>query len=302
MANRLGHTRILEYLLVTLALPVMVWMELNEASRDISLALTGGKYEGYGRINRRRYRDDDESDDGEEPSPDWLRPSGYGRDKFRRAVRRAEISNYIEKRVVAGGRPEWILTKEGQKKAIKIFPLLKLAGRPWKGWWLVVTFDIPEIDRRARNSIRRQLKTIGFGQWQKSVYVSPHDIADDLAKLLRDNNLEDKVVPMISKRILAGSDWDFARRIFHVDEIEKRYRLLIEQLQNPPRSNGAGTFDVPPKLENPQEFLRRQFSRYVQILQDDPLLPVGLASRSGYGREAALSALQKYSVTNLKNR
>lgn len=283
MTDHPTRTRILEYLLVTLALPVMVWMELNEASRDISMALTGGKYEGYGRINRRRYRDD-ESDDGEEPSPDWLRPAGYGRENFHRAVRRAEVNNYIEKRVAAGGRPEWILTKEGQKKAIKIFPLLKLAGRPWQGWWLVVTFDIPEIARKTRDSIRRQLTAIGFGQWQKSVYVSPHDIADDLAKLLRDSNLEDKVVPMISKRILCGSDWEFARRIFHIDEIEKRYLLLIDRLETPPKS------------EPPQEFLRRQFSRYVQILQDDPLLPAGLAPQSGYGRETALAALQKYAA------
>lgn len=284
MNNPKGRTRILEYLLVTLALPVMVWIELNEVSRDISLALTGGKYEGYGRINRRRYRDDDESDDqaGGEPDPDWLRPAGYDRNNFRLAVWRAKKQNYIEKRIGAGGRPEWVLTKEGRSKAIKIFPLLKLAGRRFKGWWLVVTFDIPEIDRKTRNSIRRQLLNIGFGLWQKSVYVSPHDIADDLAKLLRDNNLEDKVVPMISKRILCGGDWEFARRIFHIDEIEKRYRLLIEQLENPPKS------------EDRREFLRRQFSRYVQILQDDPLLPVGLAPKSGYGRELALSALQKF--------
>lgn len=287
MTRRSGRTRILEYLLITLALPVMVWMELNEASRDISLALTGGKYEGYGRINRRRYRSDDEEDDESESDdldPDWLRPSGYDKKNFRRAIRRAEVKKYIEKRVGADGAPELALTKEGKEKAIKIFPLLKLAGRRWQGWWLVVVFDIPEIDRKARDSIRRQLLNIGFGQWQESVYVCPHDIADDLAKFLRDNNLEDKVVPLISKRILGGGDWEFARRIFHIDGVEKRYRRLIELLENPP------------KVKNPQEFLRRQFSRYVQILRDDPLLPVGLAPKGGYGREETLKVLQAFAA------
>lgn len=106
------------------------------------------------------------------------------------------------------------------------------------GWWL--------------NAIRRQLTAIGFVQWQKSVYVCPHDIADDLAKLLRDNNLEDKVVPMIAKRILAGNDWDFARDKF-----------------------------------------RRLFARFVEVVKSDPLLPVGLAPKTGYGREQALAALSK---------
>lgn len=247
-------------------------------SRDISLALTGGKYEGYGRINRRRRRDDDE------PDSDWLRPAGYSRNNFRLAVWRVKKQKYIEKRIAAGGSPEWILTEEGRDKVVKIFPLLKLASRRWKGWWLVVAFDIPEAEKKTREMIRRQLTSIGFGQWQKSVYVNPHDIAADLAKLLRDNGLEGKVVPMISKRILSGSDWDFARRIFHIDEIEKQYRLLIEQLENPPKSG------------NPQEFFRRQFSQYIQIVQSDPLLPVGLAPKAGYGREAALSALRKFAA------
>ncbi len=273
------RSRILDYILITAALPIIVWLELNEASQDISLAMTGGKYSGWGRLNRKRYRDDDD-----EPSDDWLCPPDYDSGNFRQAISRARRLKYLEKRLGPDDRPELVLTKEGEAKVLKRFPLMKLVGKPWQGWWLVVTFDIPESEVKTRNSIRRQLLNCGFGQWQKSVYVTPHDIADDLAQLLRDNNLQDKVVPMIAKRILAGNDWDFARRIFHIDEIEKRYRLLIEQLKNPP------------KTENPKEFLRRQFSRYVQILQNDPLLPIGLAPKTGYGREQILAALKEYAA------
>lgn len=273
------RTKILEYLLVTLSLPIMVWMELNEASEDISLALTGGKYSGYGRLNRKRYRGDDE------PDPDWLRPPDYSQDNFRTAIWRAKKLEYIEKCVGAGGLPELVLTAAGEARAREKFPLLKLAGKPWKGWWLVVTFDIPEIENIVRNSIRRQLINIGFAQWQKSVYVSPHDIADDLAKVLKNNRLADKVVPMLAKRILAGNDWKFARRIFKIDEIEKDYRKIIDSLKPSPE----------PTLKH-QDFLRRQFSRYIEILQHDPFLPVGLAPRDGYGREQALQALRKYAA------
>lgn len=255
----------------------MVWIELNEASEDISLALTGGKYSGWGRLNRKRYRDDEDR----EPD-DWLRPPDYDSRNFRQAISRARRLKYLEKRLGPGDQPELVLTQEGKTKVIKRFPLLKLACLPWKGWWLVVAFDIPEEDKKTREAIRRQLLRIGFGQWQKSVYVYPHDISDDLGQMLKDNRLEDKVVPMVAKRILAGNDWEFARRIFHIDEIENRYRLLIDRLETPPQD------------ENPKDFLRRQFNRYIQILQDDPLLPVGLAPEGGYGREQALAALQKY--------
>lgn len=284
----MAKSRFLDYILVTLALPVMVWVELNEASQDISLALTGGKYSGYGRLNRKRYRGDDESDDeagGGEPDPDWLRPSDYDNENFRQTLWRAKRMKYLEKRTNSRGAPELVLTAEGEKKVLKRFPLLKLAGRLWKGWWLVVTFDIPEADKKTRNSIRRQLVNIGFAQWQKSVYVSPHDIADDLSKILRDNQLEDKVVPMISKRILAGNDWEFARRIFKIDKLEAEYRRIAEAL-------------VPPAAPEPKhrDYLRRQLGRYIEAVKSDPLLPIGLTPKEGYGREQALMALQKYAA------
>jgi len=277
MSDHPARSRILDYLLITLSLPLVVWMELNEASRDISLALTGGKYSGYGQINRRRRGDD--------PAPDWLRPPDCKRENFRLAVWRAKNRRYLEKRSGPGGIPELVLTQEGRAKALKTFPLLKLALRPWKGWWLVVAFDIPETDKKNRESVRKQLTRIGFVQWQKSVYVSPHDIADDLAKLLKGNNLENKVVPMIAKRILAGNDWDFARRLFHIDQIEADYRQLEESLKSFQNSK-----------MNPREFLRRKFSQYINILRRDPLLPVGLTPKSGYGRESTLKALQTFAV------
>lgn len=283
MSGRHERTKILEYLLLTLALPVMVWMELNEASQDISLALTGGKYAGRGRLNRNRYRGDDE------PDSDWLCPPDYNRDNFQSAIWRAKRRQYIEKRTSPKGLPELVLTKEGESRILKRFPLLKLARLPWKGWWLVVAFDIPETDKKIRESIRRQLVNIGFGQWQKSVYVSPHDIADDLAKLLRNNHLEDKVVPMLAKRILSGNDWEFARRIFKIDDIEKDYREIIDSLKAPSKPN-----------LNHVNFLRRQFSRYVEIIKRDPLLPVGLTPPGGYGREKALMALRAYAAV-IKN-
>lgn len=279
MSNQPRRGKILEYLLITLALPVMVWMELNEASRDISLALTGGKYEGYGRINRRRRRGEDDDLD-----LDWLRPANYDEDKFKRTVGRALKRQYIEKRTTAAG-PELVLTKEGEDKILKRFPLLKLALKRWQGWWLVVTFDIPENDKKTRESIRRQLLSIGFAQWQKSVYVSPHDISGDLAKVLKNNHLEDKVVPMLAKRILAGNDWEFARRIFHIDEIEKEYQKIISSLIPPAK----------PNLKH-RNFLRQQFSRYIEIVQTDPMLPAGLAPKGGYGREKTLAALKTYAA------
>lgn len=272
------YTKVVEYLLITLALPLLVIYEFNEFSRDLSLAMTGGKYSGRGSLARGRRREEDE-----DPLPDWLRPGDYDEEKFRKAVDREIGRQIMEKRIGAGGRPELILTNEGEKKVWKKFPLLKLAKREWKGWWLVVPFDVPESQRLGRDKIRSQLLNLGFAQWQKSVYVSPHDIADDLAALLKKNNLEKMVVPMMAKRILIGNDWEFARSLFHIDEIQEEYRRIEDKLR---QAEVAGKIN--------SRVWKRQFAAYLGVLKQDPFLPAGLGPKEGYGREAALKTLHRY--------
>lgn len=272
------YTKVVEYLLVTLALPLLVIYEFNEFSRDLSLAMTGGKYSGRGSLARGRRRDEDE-----DSIPDWLRPGDYDEERFRKTVDREIGRQVMEKRIGASGRPELILTNEGEKKVWKKFPLLRLAKRQWKGLWLVVSFDVPESQRLGRDKIRHQLLNLGFAQWQKSVYISPHDIADDLAVLLKQNNLEKLVVPLAAKRILTGSDWEFARDLFRIDEIQEGYRRIEDRL----RQAEAGE-----KINS--KFWKRQFGAYLEVLKQDPFLPTGLGPKEGYGREETLKALHRY--------
>lgn len=272
------YTKVVEYLLVTLALPLVVVYEFVEFSQDLSLAMTGGKYSGRGSLARGRRRDEDE-----DSIPDWLRPGDYDQEKFNKAVDREIGRQIMEKRIGPDGRPELILTSEGEKKAWKKFPLLRLAKRKWNEYWLVVSFDVPESQRLGRDKIRNQLLNLGFAQWQKSVYVSPHDIADDLAVLLKQNNLEKLVVPLVAKRILTGSDWEFAKNLFHIDEIEEQYRRIEEKLRQA---------EVNGKIN--AKFWKRQFAAYLEVLKQDPFLPMGLGPKEGYGRETAMKALHKY--------
>ena len=272
-------SRIGEYLLLTLCLPIIVVMELNELSEDISLAITGGKYRSRSSLARGRYLERFNQD--ELDGWDWMRPPDYPQKNFALTLRRLRRRKFIDKRPGKHGWPEIIVTSAGKNELTKKFPLTRLANRPWKGWWLVVAFDIEETDRKTRNLIRKQLLRLGFVQWQKSVYVCPHDIADDLNQVLKDYRLEDKVVPMISKRILAGSDWDFARRLFGIDRLKKEYDTVVKALTGD-KSGGVSRRDW-----------QRQFQKFLNIVSRDPFLPVGLPPAAGYGREAAWQALTK---------
>ena len=76
------------------------------------------------------------------------------------------------------------ITDQGRKQTLK-YDLLKLSPpkSAWDGQWRLVFFDIAEIDRKKRDSLRAYLRNLGMEQMQESVFVSPYDIFDQVSYL-----------------------------------------------------------------------------------------------------------------------
>ena len=76
------------------------------------------------------------------------------------------------------------ITDKGKIQTLK-YDLLKLTPpkTKWDGQWRLVFFDIAEIDRRKRDQLRIYLRNLGMEQMQKSVFVSPYDIFDQVCYL-----------------------------------------------------------------------------------------------------------------------
>lgn len=74
------------------------------------------------------------------------------------------------------GQPIVILTDKGRVEILK-YDLSKLEITPMKRWdnkWRLVIFDIPEIEKYAREFIRKKLQEMNFFQFQKSVFINPY--------------------------------------------------------------------------------------------------------------------------------
>ena len=74
------------------------------------------------------------------------------------------------------------ITKNGEAKIREfIFSSLGIEKpKTWDGKWRVVIFDIPENFSSARNALRLKLKSLGFYQLQKSVFVFPYPVEDEI--------------------------------------------------------------------------------------------------------------------------
>lgn len=262
---------IVDQLLTILTLPLLIIATGMKASEDLSLYMTGGKYSGKGSLGKSGRA-------GYWEPPDLLKPTRYSKDNLKKAILRAEKNQLIKREIGKSGRVQITITDLGKNKIINKYPMMKLAKRRWKGWWLVVSFDIPEEQKEIRHSIRHQLKKLGFAKWQLSVYVSPHDIADELHKVIKKNKLEEFVVPMIAKRIYSGTDWDLAKRLYNIEDLKQSYYQIAKSLRIP---NAA-------EREHYNHF-KLQLKSYTKLIKKDPFLPKGLGPE--YGREKAYKAL-----------
>lgn len=81
-----------------------------------------------------------------------------------------------------------ILTKLGRQHLNKVaFEEIKIQPIKWDGRWRLLTFDIPENKKRARQTFRRKIKELGFFHFQRSVFIFPFPCEkeiDNMTKLL----------------------------------------------------------------------------------------------------------------------
>ena len=74
------------------------------------------------------------------------------------------------------------ITDRGRKKLLEYnLDELKIKiPKKWDGIWRIVTFDIPEKKRPARDALRSQLKELGFYQLHKSVFIHPYPCLSEI--------------------------------------------------------------------------------------------------------------------------
>lgn len=74
------------------------------------------------------------------------------------------------------------ITEQGKKRILEYdLDAMKIkVPRKWNGWWHVVTFDIPERHKKARDAVSRKVRELGLYAIQKSLFISPYPCKDEI--------------------------------------------------------------------------------------------------------------------------
>lgn len=93
------------------------------------------------------------------------------------------------------------LTHFGKDKALWI--KMREEEEKWDGKWRLVSWDIPESRRKARDLLRHQLKQLGFIKFQNSIWASKKNCTKLLNEYVKKVGIEDWV------KVLESNDLNF---------------------------------------------------------------------------------------------
>ncbi|MDP2930446.1 MAG: hypothetical protein Q8N56_02435 [bacterium] len=83
------------------------------------------------------------------------------------------------------GKKRIQLTSKGELEIIKYKIKSKTQKTKWDGKWRAISWDVPERSRKDRDYLRGKLRWLGFKELQKSFWVFPFEIKNEIEELTR---------------------------------------------------------------------------------------------------------------------
>jgi phenylacetic acid degradation operon negative regulatory protein len=126
-------------------------------------------------------------------------------ESLRVAVWRLEKEGFLE-RIARGNRPQFRLTAKGLGHTKRLDGRAAYDREPrtratWDGKWRVIIFDVPERFKEDRRRIREALRRNDFYPLQKSVWISPWRLSDELHEHFVEWKLKGHILYLLTETI-----------------------------------------------------------------------------------------------------
>jgi phenylacetic acid degradation operon negative regulatory protein len=98
---------------------------------------------------------------------------------------------------------------------------------PWDGQWYVLSYSIPEDRRQVRDRLRDRLAWLGFGSLGNGLWISPHDVGDEVEELARTLKLTKRLVSFRGPAVGFTRTADLVTTCWDLPAINRRYERFI---------------------------------------------------------------------------
>ncbi len=155
------------------------------------------------------------------------------------------------------------ITEKGERYFDETLSILKEKDA-WDNKWRLVIFDIPESNRALRDKLRRSLSGLGMGILQGSVWISTHDIKDQIAQIIEKLNLT-KNLRYFEVTSTTGLNRQIIEKAWNLPEINLSLERFIKESERALKTMGKGNGD--------RFKAKALIFDYALILKKDPKLP-----------------------------
>lgn len=215
----------------------------------------------------------------------WI-PKQYQKHNFHQLISRSFKTQLIEK-VEENGEIYIRIASNGKKLIQRDFPMLALQGKSWDGKWRIIMFDVEEVNKKVRERLRDKLKELGFGMLQKSVFISPHDIARDFAEFAESSGIRDYLYILETNKLIVGDTKEFANKIWKIQELNEKYKEILDEIEGIKNGHMISSSDRTKKSDiRIDESIRAVRNKWLMIVAQDPFLPKILLPKPWYGESA----------------
>jgi len=164
----------------------------------------------------------------------------------------------------------------------------------WDGTWNIVTYSIPERERKLRDTLRRELTWLGFGTLAGATMISPYDLTKEVVELTEKLGVTEHIRIFRARqqvfndaRKIVSTCWDLAR-------IGEMYAGFIDKYR-PGLENWLQKLQDGERIETSEYFVERfvLIHEYRKLPFYDPDLPEELLPE-GWLRPEAAALFQEY--------
>jgi phenylacetic acid degradation operon negative regulatory protein len=167
------------------------------------------------------------------------------------------------------------ITEAGVAELALSFPFVRFLVFPWDGKFRILSYEIPEKQRKYRDSLRREVSGWGLGPWHRSFWVTPHPIIGNLKKLTQGTSLELYVQAFEGAQVV-GEVKTLLEKVWNLPALEAQYRKAFKNWHEY-LSNESFT---------KEQKMRSVVDSYLEVLKTDPGLPPELVGKTWIGAEA----------------
>ncbi len=136
---------------------------------------------------------------------------GVANQVVRNALTRLKRDGYV----ISPERSKYAITAYGLGFITAINKKSLLFDKNWDGEWLTIMFEVPETERKNRDSFRNGLLQLGFAALYKSVYINPWNYTKEVLSLAEQYNMTDFFTIIRGKFVYPEPTEIEVKRLYH---------------------------------------------------------------------------------------